>query len=210
MPKKKLIEVAIPLDVINIACKADKDRKTGTVRNLHKWFAPMPLVAWRGLLLASILDDPGDDAERAHLLGLIEDYVRSGAEPPTTQVTDMVKASLSQAGGQGLPTVLDPFCGGGSTILEAQRLGLPAIGSDLNPVPVLITSFLSATSSIARRSDAGNLVGGPMTTAELQDRLTAYSEMIRERAWKRLQELYPKAPNGERVIAWRWARVKGQ
>ena len=44
--KKKLIEVALPLDAINAACKADKDRKTGTIRNLHKWFAPMPLPAW--------------------------------------------------------------------------------------------------------------------------------------------------------------------
>ena len=40
---RKLIEVALPLDEINAACKADKDRKTGTIRNLHKWFAPMPL-----------------------------------------------------------------------------------------------------------------------------------------------------------------------
>lgn len=207
MHKKKLIEVAIPLDAINIACKADKDRKTGTVRNLHKWFAPMPLVAWRGLLLATILDDPGDDAERARLLELIEDYVRSGAEPPATQVTDVVKERLSNADGRGLPTVLDPFCGGGSTILEAQRLGLSAIGSDLNPVPILITSFLSATSSIGRRSSSDNLVGGPMTTGELQDTLTSYAEIVRERAWKRLQKLYPNAANGERVIAWRWART---
>ena len=49
--KRKLIEVALPLEAINVACKADKDRKTGTIRNLHKWFAPMPLPAWRALAL---------------------------------------------------------------------------------------------------------------------------------------------------------------
>ena len=48
--KKKLIEVALPLDAINRACKDDKDRKTGHIRNLHKWYAPMPLPAWRAVL----------------------------------------------------------------------------------------------------------------------------------------------------------------
>jgi putative DNA methylase len=38
--------------------------------------------------------------------------------------------------------VLDPFCGGGSIPLEAQRLGLRAYASDLNPVPVLINKAL--------------------------------------------------------------------
>ena len=59
--KRKLIEVALPLDEINAACKADKDRKTGTIRNIHKWFAPMPLPAWRALLFAALVDDPEDD-----------------------------------------------------------------------------------------------------------------------------------------------------
>lgn len=40
------------------------------------------------------------------------------------------------------PPVLDPFCGGGSIPVEAQRLGMRAYGSDLNPVPVLITKAL--------------------------------------------------------------------
>ncbi len=57
--RKKLIEVALPLDAINRGCEEDKNRKTGHIRNLHKWFAPMPLPAWRAMLLASIIDDPG-------------------------------------------------------------------------------------------------------------------------------------------------------
>ena len=40
------------------------------------------------------------------------------------------------------PPVYDPFCGGGSIPLEAQRLGIEAHGSDLNPVAVLITKAL--------------------------------------------------------------------
>src|SRR5262249_33437609 len=40
------------------------------------------------------------------------------------------------------PPVLDPFCGGGSIPLEAQRLGLRTYASDLNPVAVLITKAM--------------------------------------------------------------------
>ena len=74
--KKKLIEVALPLDEINAACKADKDRKTGTLRNIHKWFAPMPLPAWRALLFAALIDDPEDDIQRVYLLDLIKSACR--------------------------------------------------------------------------------------------------------------------------------------
>jgi hypothetical protein len=78
--KQKLIEVALPLDAINRGCEEDKNRKTGHIRNLHKWFAPMPLPSWRAMLFAAIVDDPGDHAdangtcvaERARLLALVE------------------------------------------------------------------------------------------------------------------------------------------
>lgn len=39
---RKLIEVALPLLEISKASVADKNRKVGTIKNLHKWFAPMP------------------------------------------------------------------------------------------------------------------------------------------------------------------------
>src|SRR5215467_4386959 len=76
--KKKVIEVALPLEAINKACKDDKDRKTGHIRNLHKWYAPMPLPAWRAALFASLVDDPANDlpedaatARRAELFELL-------------------------------------------------------------------------------------------------------------------------------------------
>lgn len=142
-PRKKLIEVALPLDEINAACKADKDRKTGTIRNLHKWFAPMPLPAWRALLFAALVDDPGDDASRAILLEVIKDLVASGANTPPADVVERARRVLRAQYPDGIPSVMDPFCGAGSTLLEAQRLGAPTVGSDLNPVPVLITRTLT-------------------------------------------------------------------
>src|SRR5689334_11704982 len=80
--RKKLIEVALPLEAINAACVEDKNRKTGHIRNLHKWFAPMPLPAWRAMLFASVIDDPSNDLppeaaaqERAALFELVEKLV---------------------------------------------------------------------------------------------------------------------------------------
>jgi hypothetical protein len=77
--RKKLIEVALPLEAINRACIEDKNRKTGHIRNLHKWFAPMPLPAWRAVLFASLIDDPGNELpdneaerERHRLFQIIE------------------------------------------------------------------------------------------------------------------------------------------
>ena len=43
----KLIEVALPIEAISAASRREKDKKTGTIRNVHKWFAPMPGPAWR-------------------------------------------------------------------------------------------------------------------------------------------------------------------
>lgn len=140
---RKLIEVALPLEEINAACKADKDRKTGTIRNLHKWFAPMPLPAWRALLYAALIDDPGDDEKRAYHLDLIKRLVANGADLPDDDVIAEARRNLEKQFPDGVPTVMDPFCGGGSTLVEAQRLGLPTFGSDLNPVPVLITRTLT-------------------------------------------------------------------
>ena len=141
--KKKLIEVALPLDEINAACKADKDRKTGTIRNIHKWFAPMPLPAWRALLFAALVDDPADDEKRAYLLDLIKRLVANGADLPDAATLDEAQKLIVAQFPDGMPTVMDPFCGGGSTLVEAQRLGLPTFGSDLNPVPALITRTMT-------------------------------------------------------------------
>ena len=57
-------------------------------------------------------------------------------------VLDEAYAEILSSTGGNPPPIYDPFCGGGSIPLEAQRLGLEAHGSDLNPVAVLITKAL--------------------------------------------------------------------
>jgi adenine-specific DNA methylase len=74
--KKKLIEVALPLDAINCACIDDKNRKTGHIRNIHKWFAPMPLPAWRAILFSSLVDDPGNSLPEQEAVESGKDYFR--------------------------------------------------------------------------------------------------------------------------------------
>src|SRR6202035_2602382 len=100
----------------------------GTIRNLHKWFAPMPSPAWRAALTAAIIDDPGDNSSRTDLLQLIEDLCPADGTMPPDQVLHRAQLLIQEAGrGQAL-SVFDPFCGGGSTVMEAQRLGCRALG----------------------------------------------------------------------------------
>lgn len=233
--KRKLVEVALPLGDISAACKADKAVKTGTIRNLHKWFAPMPLPAWRALLFAALIDDPGDDEKRAYLLDVIKRLVANGAGIPDAAVVEEARRIIASQFPEGPPIVMDPFCGGGSTLVEAQRLGLRSFGSDLNPVPVLITRLLTeilpavhgrqplhprearllneeeahAVESVGSRLP---LPPSPASTASssgydavIRD-VMHYGGLVRDKAWKALHENYPVAP-GESPVAWLWART---
>jgi len=210
----KLVEVALPLEAISAACRRDKDKKTGTIRNVHKWFAPMPTPAWRALLFAALVDDPGDGPQRAELLRMVERLVPADGNPPDATTLAEAKAVLMVATGGNPPTVFDPFCGGGSTLVEAQRLGLPAAGSDLNPVPVLITRVLTELlPQVAGRpplvADPGQLkivsTGGPLDGFLADCR--HYAQRVRDQVWGDIGHLYPEPPGGGTVIAWLWART---
>lgn len=169
--KKKLIEVALPLEAINREAAREKSIRHGHPSTLHLWWARRPLAACRAVLFASLVDDPSSwpekfpgeeaqEAERRRLFELIEQLVKwenSNNERVLNAARAEIARSLAWARGeeppwepkavldylaQHAPPVHDPFCGGGSIPLEAQRLGLEAHASDLNPVPVLITKAL--------------------------------------------------------------------
>lgn len=210
---RKLIEVApfLPLDAISTASKADKDRKTGTIKNVHKWFAPMPGPALRALIFSALVDAPDDDAERDRLLDLVKRLVPAYGNPPDARELQEATAAIRRSNGGELPTIFDPFCGGGSTLIEAQRLGLPAAGSDLNPVPVLITRTLTelVPQAAGREPIAGDtgqlgsIGGGPLDG--LFAHVRHYADQVRDRVWKEVGDLYPTGPHGETVVAWLWA-----
>jgi putative DNA methylase len=217
--RKKLIEVTLPLEAINRACVEDKNRKTGHIRNLHKWFAPMPLPAWRAVLFASLIDDPGNELpdqeaerERHRLFQLIERLLPFEAINDQQTLAE-AKAAIQRCLGNNIPTIADPFCGGGSTVVEAQRLGLPSFASDLNPLAVLITTMLTVIpprvvgcTSVSPQAREHNLVskgGLEGFTADVR----YYAEKIEQVARKRIGHLYPQGPNGSTILAWRWART---
>ena len=141
-PSPKLIETAIPVTEISKASMADKNRKVGTIKNLHKWFATMPTPAMRAVIFCALVDEPEDPAEREHLIGLVKSLVPEDGTPPAEDVLRLARARI-RADNPELPVVFDPFAGSGSILVEAQRLGLPVVGSDLNPVAALIARTLA-------------------------------------------------------------------
>jgi putative DNA methylase len=190
----------------------------GTIRNLHKWFAAMPLPAWRALLFAALVDAPDDDNARAYLLDLVKRLVANGADLPDESDLHEAKMVLAKQFPDGLPVVMDPFCGGGSTLVEAQRLGLSTIGTDLNPVPVLITRALTdllpkvrAGRSIHAPAPADLLFDAEMTAGSepfsgfIED-VRFYAQVVLDAAAAEVSPLFPKS-QGEEFVAWRWART---
>ncbi|MBK8015116.1 MAG: DUF1156 domain-containing protein [Deltaproteobacteria bacterium] len=215
MTRLKLIEVTLPLEAINRGCAEDKNRKTGHIRNLHKWFAPMPLPAWRTMLLAAVADachrgSDSDGGERKQLLRVIESLapLDSHLNP---EIVSVARACLDT---EKQITIVDPFCGGGSTIVEAQRLGFETVASDLNPIPVLITSLLCRAPQLFRRSrpisgsDSQGSLRGVSSHSGVQSfcaDLRFYAECVGNTAWERLKDFYPSTSEGHRPFAWRWA-----
>ncbi len=226
--KKKLIEVAIPLEKINEASAREKSIRHGHPSTLHLWWARRPLAACRAVLFAQLVDDPSShpdkfptheaqEAERKRLFDIIEELVK-WENSTNEEVLEKARAEIRKSCGGVLPPVYDPFSGGGSIPLEAQRLGLPAYGSDLNPVAVMIGKAMIEIPpkfkdmppihpGIKERQFYRNAEG-------LAEDVKYYGEWMREKAWQRIGHLYPqvdlpKEQGGGKatVIAWIWART---
>ena len=227
--RKKLIEVALPLDDINREAAREKSIRHGHPSTLHLWWARRPLATCRAVLFASLVDDPSNrddltEAEqervREDLFDLIRDLVK-WENVNHKQVLERARAEILKSTDGNPPPVLDPFCGGGSIPLEAQRLGLEAHGSDLNPVAVLIAkAMIEILPRFAEQPpvnpDARNdsLRSQTWKGADgLAEDVRYYGGWVRKEAKKRIGHLYPKVKipkkqgSGEAtVVAWVWAR----
>ena len=271
--RKKLIEVALPLEAINREAAREKSIRHGHPSTLHLWWARRPLAACRAVLFAQLVDDPSSDPQyrigqrvdeerasgkRAELFDLIEDLVKwENSNNPDIinkaraeiarcvasrkiELGDLKQATIIFGRDEGqehpngpistagvtayeivlmrctpevvnhflatyAPPVLDPFAGGGSIPLEAQRLGLRAHASDLNPVPVLINKALIEIPP----KFAGHPPINPAWQHKHQSEKTLhstswhgaqglaedvryYGEWMRNEAEKRIGHLYPK------------------
>ena len=265
--RKKLIEVALPLEAINMESAREKSIRHGHPSTLHLWWARRPLAACRAVLWSSLVDDPSSwpdkfpteeeqQRERQRLFDILgrivietdkkgnqKQVVRGlvswdevndpkskvleaaqreiarclawerDEEPPTKP--DAVREYIARYA----PPVYDPFAGGGSIPLEAQRLGLEAHASDLNPVAVLINKALIEIPPKFKdqppvnpedRKQIRTWKGAQGLAADVR----YYGKWMRDEAFKQIGRLYPKAKlpkecgGGEAtVIAWLWART---
>lgn len=238
--KRKLIEVAIPLAAINEQSAREKSIRHGHPSTLHLWWARRPLATARAILFAQLVDDPGERAEefrlaaqqegaadvegqvarqiareRERLFGLITRMV-DWDNLNDEALFDEVRAEILRSTNGNPPAILDPFAGGGTIPLEAQRLGLEAHASDLNPVAVLINKALieippkfSGRDPIFPGASAER-TSWPKASGLAAD-IRQYGAWLLDEANKRIGDLYPKAPlpDGTRAIpiAWVWSRT---
>ena len=231
MPKK-LIEVALPLEAINKASAREKSIRHGHPSTLHLWWARRPLATARAVIWASLVDDPSahpdqfptveaQKQERDRLFGILTDLVQ-WENSNNEEVLNEAKAEIMKSTGGHPPELLDPFAGGGSIPLEAQRLGLKAHAHDLNPVAVTINrAMIEIPPRFAGRSPVNpearaNCLNNDHwpNAAGLAEDVRYYGEKLKELAWQKIGHLYPKVKLPARmggdeatVIAWIWART---
>lgn len=238
--KKKLIEVALPLEAINVQSAREKSIRHGHPSTLHLWWSRKPTATARAVLFAQLVDDPSEradeflkeaelrgednfdayvehrvDAERQRLFDLITRMV-NWDNVTDEALFDKVRAEIMRSTGGNPPAILDPFAGGGSIPLEAQRLGLEVHASDLNPVAVLINkALIEIPPKFAGRApiypDAAEQRHWWPNSTGLAEDVRRYGLWMREEAERRIGHLYPKAtlPDGSKavVIACLWART---
>ena len=232
--RKKLIEVALPLDAVNVASAREKSIRHGHPSTLHLWWARRPLAAARAVIFAQMVDDPSahpdrfpteeaQEKERQRLFRLIEELVKwenTTNETLLQAARDEIRASWRRTCAEcaadpragelfdpdRLPAFHDPFAGGGALPLEAQRLGLEAHASDLNPVAVLINkAMIEIPPKFAGRPPVNPEArpGAPSAKESLIERewkgakglaedVRYYGRWMRDEAEKRIGRLYPK------------------
>ena len=184
------------------------------------------------MLFASLVDDPSSrseefpteedqERERERLFDLIKELVK-WENVNNERILGEAREEILKSTDGNPPPVLDPFCGGGSIPLEAQRLGLEAYASDLNPVAVLITkAMIEIPPRFAGQPPVNPDAQDPLVQSQtwrgasgLAEDVRYYGKWMRDEAEKRIGHLYPKVKLPEEyggddatVIAWIWART---
>lgn len=230
---KKLIEVALPLPEINDASAYDKMPGIGPhPKGIHHWWARLPLPTARAILFASVVDDPeghperwpteeAQNAERERLFDILRRMMGKRLHEAPQVYAEAREEMLRHCDGQ-LPAVFDPFAGGGSIPLEANRLGFETHAGDLNPVAVLLNKCnLELAPRWAGHAPISpedrRRIGGTEPwrgTHGLAADVRCYGRIIRARALAKIGHLYPKVRlpkehggSEANVIAWIWART---
>ena len=240
--RKKLIEVALPLDAINAASAREKSIRHGHPSTLHLWWARRPLAAARAVIFSQMVDDPSacpeefpteedQKQERERLFALIEKLVlwenitnEELLQQARAEIHRSWRRTCADNAGHPrvaelfdpdrLPAFHDPFAGGGALPLEAQRLGLEAHASDLNPVAVLINkAMIEIPPKFAGRPPVNPEArpGGSSAKASLIERgwtgaqglaedVRYYGKWMRDEAERRIGHLYPPVEVTEEMV----------
>lgn len=246
---KKLIEVALPLEAINRESARERSVRRGHPSKLHLWWSRKPLAICRAVIFASLIDDPDQpgvsrellteidrlplpraagldwqslsegEQRRQKLFAFIERLI-AWEHSNDDAVLMTAQQLIHAATGGDPPPVYDPFSGGGSIPLEAQRLGLSSSASDLNPVAVLITKALielpvpfvdlPPVHPAAPHTIEAAWSGAAGLAADVR----YYGQWIRDEAERRIGAYYPAAQlphaygaGDAPVLAWLWART---
>lgn len=240
--RRKLIEVALPLDEINAQSAREKSIRHGHPSTLHLWWSRKPLATARCVLFAQLVDDPSNRLEefrdKYRSNRLPEEQAKSLAEDDVTlerqrlhriisdladwnnlgdeKLWDAAREEIEKSCGGQLPAFLDPFAGGGSIPIEAQRLGLAAMAGDLNPVAVLLNkAMIEIPPHFAGQPPIHPRVEGRTDgwhgAEGLAEDILYYGQWIQAEAKKRIGHLYPKVVLEDSTeadaIAWIWART---
>jgi len=245
---KKLIEVALPLDDINAQATREKSIRKGHPSTLHLWWARRPLATARAILFAQLVNDPGGergwykgktkeqaDIEREKLFDIIRDLVKwenLNNEKVLNRARKTIQESWRETcelnkGKPGfdpdrLPEFHDPFAGGGSIPVEAQRLGLKPISTDLNPVAITINkAMVEIPPRFANLAPIGpdpeeqkSLVDDWKLAKGLAEDIRRYAKILSDNAFDEIGHFYPKVRVHEAyggheatVLAWLWGRT---
>ncbi len=227
--KKKLIEVALPLDAINAESAREKSIRHGHPSTLHLWWSRKPTATARAVIWASLVDDPSShpeqfptekaqEKERRRLFRILEEFVK-WENSNDKRVLDAAKAEILKSTDGNPPPLLDPFAGGGTIPLEAQRLGLEAHAHDLNPVAVMINKAMieippkfAGQPPVNPEAQRNKLTEDDWSgTRGLAEDVRYYGEWMKRKAFEKIGHLYPKVKDADgkehTVIAWLWART---
>ena len=224
MKAKKLIETIIPVSRICEEAEKEKTCKQGLPSNIHIWWTRTPCVISRTVLFASLVDDPSSheelfptlrsqQKERKRLLSLIEKLADVDCYSDK-KIVEQAKLEIEKATSGFSPKVFDPFVGSGSVPVEAQRLGLSSISSDINPVSSMITTAISDIPSRfantpyvhpSKKADSSTHQG-------IVEDIKYYGNEVVKKAYKKIGKSFPTVINPDNkgqidVAAWIWVRT---
>lgn len=233
MATKKLIEVALPLEKINAAAAYEKMPGIGAhPRGLHLWWARRPLTTARAMIWASLIDDPSSNpekfpteeaqnTERQRLFDILSDLV-DWKNSNNEDIINAAKREIQSSCGIEVPTLLDPFAGGGAIPVEAQRLGLKAYAHDLDPIPVMINKSMIEIPVVfgscppVNPQESHSLAGttGWSAAQGLACDVRYYGRLLKTRTAEIIGHMYPQVQlpakyggGKSTVVAWLWTRI---